>query len=75
MPPTRSPNAAPPPVTREPLGWGTRSEQDVVAAILEQEPLGLDIVFECCGQQEALDQAMKLLRPGGTPDVHRNPRS
>jgi L-iditol 2-dehydrogenase len=45
---------------------GNPREQDVVAAILEQEPLGLDMVFECCGQQEALDQAMKLLRPGGT---------
>jgi L-iditol 2-dehydrogenase len=56
---------------------GNPREQDVVAAILEQEPLGLDIVFECCGQQEALDQAMKLLRPGGTlmfvgiPEVDR----
>jgi threonine dehydrogenase-like Zn-dependent dehydrogenase len=28
--------------------------------------LGLDAVFECCGQQEAIDQAIQLLRPGGT---------
>ena len=38
---------------------------DIVSRILEKEPAGLDIVFECCGQQEALDQAVKLLKPGG----------
>ena len=25
----------------------------------------LDVVFECCGQQEAIDEAMELLKPGG----------
>lgn len=25
----------------------------------------LDFVFECCGQQEALDQAVRMLKPGG----------
>jgi len=25
----------------------------------------MDIVFECCGKQEALDQALELLKPGG----------
>jgi threonine dehydrogenase-like Zn-dependent dehydrogenase len=25
----------------------------------------LDAVFECCGEQEAIDQAIKLLKPGG----------
>jgi L-iditol 2-dehydrogenase len=44
---------------------GNPLRQDVVAEILEQEPLGLDVVFECCGQQDALDQAIQLLRPGG----------
>lgn len=38
---------------------------DIVTGIMEKEPLGLDIVFECCGQQEALDQAVTLLKPGG----------
>lgn len=28
-------------------------------------PLGLDVVFECCGQQEAFDQAVDVLKPGG----------
>jgi L-iditol 2-dehydrogenase len=39
---------------------------DIVAEILALEPLGLDFVFECCGQQEAVDQAVLLLKPGGT---------
>jgi L-iditol 2-dehydrogenase len=39
--------------------------QDVVSLIGEQEPELLDVVFECCGQQEALDQAVALLKPGG----------
>jgi L-iditol 2-dehydrogenase len=38
---------------------------DIVSEILEIEPLGLDVVYECCGQQEALDQAVSLLKPGG----------
>ncbi len=49
------------------ITWvGNPRSEDVVAAILEREPLGLDVVFECCGQQAALDQAVDLLRPGGT---------
>ncbi len=44
---------------------GNPRREDVVAAILAREPSGLDIVFECCGQQEALDNAIDLLRPGG----------
>ena len=28
-------------------------------------PEMLDVVFECCGQQEAIDQAIDLLKPGG----------
>jgi L-iditol 2-dehydrogenase len=39
--------------------------EDVVSAISEREPLLLDAVFECCGQQEALDQAVRMLKPGG----------
>jgi L-iditol 2-dehydrogenase len=38
---------------------------DAVAGISRQEPRMLDLVFECCGQQEALDQAIQLLKPGG----------
>lgn len=34
----------------------------VVAA---EARLGLDTVFECCGEQAALDQAVALMKPGG----------
>ncbi len=40
-------------------------KENIVKRILEAVPAGLDVVFECCGQQEALDQAVDLLKPGG----------
>ncbi|MHC4580810.1 MAG: zinc-dependent alcohol dehydrogenase [Planctomycetota bacterium] len=40
-------------------------KSDIVGDILAAEPLGLDVVFECCGQQEALDQSFDLLGAGG----------
>jgi L-iditol 2-dehydrogenase len=46
--------------------WGGNPDkEDVVAAIRKLEPGGLDVVFECCGEQEALDQAIEMLKPGG----------
>jgi len=44
---------------------GNIDKQEVVKEILWLEPLMLDAVFECCGQQEAFDQAFELLKPGG----------
>jgi len=44
---------------------GDPGRADVVAAVAEREPLLLDAVFECCGQQAALDQGVRLLKPGG----------
>jgi L-iditol 2-dehydrogenase len=44
---------------------GNPQRQDVVAELLSHTPAGLDVVYECCGQQDALDQAVTLLRPGG----------
>jgi L-iditol 2-dehydrogenase len=44
---------------------GNIDREDIVARILQKETLMLDAVFECCGKQEALDQAMELLKPGG----------
>ncbi|MHC4640834.1 MAG: zinc-binding dehydrogenase [Planctomycetota bacterium] len=38
---------------------------DIVGEILKAEPSGLDVVIECCGQQDALDQAFDILKPGG----------
>jgi L-iditol 2-dehydrogenase len=45
---------------------GNPDREDVVAEIQTRETLGLDLVFECCGEQSALDQAVALLKPGGT---------
>jgi L-iditol 2-dehydrogenase len=39
--------------------------ENVVEKIINKTPLGLDVVFECCGQQEAFDQAIEVLKPGG----------
>ncbi len=44
---------------------GNPDKQDVVQEIVAGEPEMLDVVFECCGQQEAVDQAIDLLKPGG----------
>ncbi|MHC4496639.1 MAG: zinc-dependent alcohol dehydrogenase, partial [Planctomycetota bacterium] len=44
---------------------GNPDKIDIVNEIIAAEPLGLDVVFECCGQQEALDQSFDLLQPGG----------
>jgi threonine dehydrogenase-like Zn-dependent dehydrogenase len=38
---------------------------DAEAAIATAQPAQFDVVFECCGQQDALDQALRHLRPGG----------
>jgi len=38
---------------------------DIAEEIKRIEPEQLDAVFECCGEQEALDQAVDLLKPGG----------
>ena len=40
-------------------------EEAFTSMLKQHHPLGLDVVFECCGQQEALDQAIDILKPGG----------
>ncbi|OGV65794.1 MAG: hypothetical protein A2498_10270 [Lentisphaerae bacterium RIFOXYC12_FULL_60_16] len=46
--------------------WGGNpGKTDVVTAVQKAEPLLLDVVFECCGEQAALDQAVEMLKPGG----------
>jgi L-iditol 2-dehydrogenase len=56
---------------------GNPRHKDVVAAVRQLEPLGLDAVFECAGEQDALDQGIELLKPGGAllvigiPEVDR----
>jgi L-iditol 2-dehydrogenase len=44
---------------------GSPDKRDIVKDILQREPLGVDIACECAGQQETIDQAVDLLRPGG----------
>jgi len=41
------------------------NELDPIEVVKQEEPLLLDVVFECCGQQEAVNQALKILKPGG----------
>ena len=38
---------------------------DVVAAVAQAEPQGLDLVFECSGDPACVEQGQSLLRPGG----------
>ena len=44
---------------------GNPDRTDVVSDVQAREPLGMDAVIECCGQQDAVDQAVEILRPGG----------
>jgi L-iditol 2-dehydrogenase len=44
---------------------GNVDKEDILGLIRQQEPLLMDAVFECCGKQEAFDQAIELLKPGG----------
>lgn len=44
---------------------GNPESEDILAEIKKSEPLGLDVVFECAGMQEAVDQGVELLAPGG----------
>ncbi len=56
---------------------GNPNETDVVGEISSLSPLGLDVVYECAGMQETIDQAVELLAPGGRlvvvgiPEVER----
>jgi len=45
---------------------GNPDAEDVIAAVAEREPTLLDAVFECSGEQDAIDQGVELLKPGGT---------
>jgi len=37
----------------------------IVKEVSAREPLLLDAVFECCGEQSAIDEAIELIQPGG----------
>ena len=44
---------------------GNPGKSDVVKAVLDAEPSGVDFVFECAGKQEAIEQGVEMLKPGG----------
>jgi L-iditol 2-dehydrogenase len=54
---------------------GNPEREDIVKEILQREPHGMDIVYECAGQQETLDEAVELLKPGGKLILIGIPRS
>jgi L-iditol 2-dehydrogenase len=44
---------------------GNPDTTDIVEEILKREALQLDVVYECSGDPEAINQALQLLKPGG----------
>ena len=44
---------------------GNPNKADVVKEITKIQPLHLDIVYECSGKPEAINQGIQLLKPGG----------
>lgn len=44
---------------------GNPDREDVVAEITRREPELLDTIFECSGEQDAMDHAIQLLKSGG----------
>jgi len=48
--------------------------ENIVESIMAVEPAGVDVVYECAGQQSCLDEAVDLLRPGGKLVVIGIPR-
>jgi L-iditol 2-dehydrogenase len=52
--------------TLNPRWAGNPDHVDVVKEISAIEPLLLDVVYECSGDNEVMSQAVQLLKPGGT---------
>ena len=53
---------------------GNPDSQDVVEEMRLREPEGIDVAYECAGQQQTLDQAIEVLKPGGKLMVIGIPR-
>ena len=52
--------------TQHGADWtGNPDREDIVQQISKFEPGGVDVVYECAGQQSTLDEGVELLRPGG----------
>ncbi|MFP4054969.1 MAG: zinc-dependent alcohol dehydrogenase [Phycisphaerae bacterium] len=48
-----------------PTWVGNPNRCDVVAEVASAEPLKLDAVFECAGEQSTIDQGLDMIKPGG----------
>lgn len=48
-----------------PTWCGNPDKEDVFTEISKREPLDLDRVYECTGDPDVIDLAVKLLKPGG----------
>jgi L-iditol 2-dehydrogenase len=55
--------------------WTGSPATDVVREILGAVPGGVEVAAECCGEQAALDQALRLLAPGGKLAIVGIPRT
>lgn len=44
---------------------GNPEQEDIISIFRKNNPEMFDIVIECCGKQEALDQAIEIIKPGG----------
>jgi len=44
---------------------GNPDKEDVAEVINQKEPQQLDVVYECCGEQDAVDDALEIVKPGG----------
>ncbi len=40
-------------------------KENIIMEFASANESGVDVVFECCGQQEAMDQAIDIVKPGG----------
>jgi L-iditol 2-dehydrogenase len=46
--------------------WSSNPDREnIVRAVLDRQPLGLDAVFEVSGDPAAIEQAVELVKPGG----------
>jgi len=45
---------------------GNPEKQDIVSEIRQGEPTGVDLAYECAGEQDTADQCLQLIKPGGT---------
>lgn len=56
--------------------WASNPDkQNVIEGIYSRTKSGVDVAFECAGEQSTLDEAVEVLRPGGTLVIVGIPRT